>query len=82
MKFIPPNGKEDTLRIRDEGFRVSMTYKDKNPLTKFKNEYELIIDNFDNGVEILHKLGIKTQFLYEKLREIWTYKNCEIVIDD
>ena len=83
MKFIPPiNDKNASLRIRDEGFRVTITYKEKDPKSKFKKEYEIVIDDFDNGVEILKKLGAKEMYYYEKIREIWNYKNCEIIFDE
>jgi predicted adenylyl cyclase CyaB len=83
MKFIPPNGsKDDTLRIRNEGRYVTLTYKRKDPETKYKEEFEVIIDNFGNGVQLLKALGAKENYFYEKIREIWTYKNTEIVFDD
>ncbi len=84
MKFIPSNKKFkfDTIRVRDEGFRTTMTYKHKDPKSKYKKEYEVIIDDFDQGVEILKQVGLKEDYYYEKLREIWNYKKCEIVFDD
>jgi predicted adenylyl cyclase CyaB len=83
IKFDPPNGsKEDTLRIRNEGRYVTLTYKHKDPKTKYKEEYEVIIDDFDRGIALLKALGLKVHYFYEKIREIWTYKNTEIVLDD
>jgi predicted adenylyl cyclase CyaB len=84
MKFIPPYKKYklDTIRVRDEGFRTTLTYKHKDKKSKYKKEYEVIIDDFDQGVEILKQVGLKEDYYYEKLREIWNYKKCEIVFDD
>lgn len=84
MKFIPPNKKYklDTIRVRDEGFRITLTYKHKDKKSKYKKEYEIVIDDFDQGVEILKQVGLKEDYYYEKLREIWNYKKCEIVFDD
>lgn len=70
MVFNHPNNKPNTyLRVRDEGFRITMTFKD-NIDKKFCNEYEVNIDNFDSGVNILTGLGCKKKYYYEKIREI------------
>ncbi len=83
MKFIPPNGSnDDTLRIRNEGRYVTLTYKRKDPKTKYKEEHEVIIDNFGVGIMLLKALGAKENNFYEKIREIWVYENSEIVFDD
>ena len=68
------------IRVRDEGFRITMTYKYATS-NKFLNEDEIIIDNFDNGVKILLGLGCKSKYYYEKIREIWKVKNTELVFD-
>ena len=79
--FEHPNKLEDTyIRVRDEGFRITMTYK-YQPLNKFADENEIIIDDFDEAITILNNLGCKTKYYYEKIREIWNLDNCEIVFD-
>ena len=76
----PKNGKE-YLRIRDEGHRITMTLKNRTKKSKYENEEEIIIDNFENGIKILEGIGCKKKHAYEKIRELWTYKNSEIVFD-
>ena len=79
--FEHPNKIEDTyIRVRDEGFRITMTYK-YQPLNKFADENEIIIDDFDEAITILNNLGCKTKHYYEKIREIWNLDNCEVVFD-
>ena len=79
--FYHPNKIEDTyIRVRDEGFRITMTYK-YQPLNKFADENEIIIDDFDEAITILNNLGCKTKYYYEKIREIWNLENCEVVFD-
>ena len=79
--FYHPNKIEDTyIRVRDEGFRITMTYK-YQPLNKFADENEIIIDDFDEAITILNNLGCKTKYYYEKIREIWNLDNCEVVFD-
>jgi len=81
MVFIHPLEKDGTyIRVRDEGHRITMTYKYLNN-KKFADEHEINIDNFDAAVNILLGIGCKTKYYYEKLREIWNIKNSEIVFD-
>ncbi len=83
VKFIPPNKSRNvTLRIRNEGRYVTMTYKHKDPKTKYKEEHEVVIDNFATGIQLLQALGATENYFYEKIREIWVYKDVEIVFDD
>jgi adenylate cyclase class 2 len=80
--FIHPLEKPGTyIRVRDEGHRITMTYKYKAPDSKFEEENEVKIDNFDEAVNILLGVGCKKKYYYEKMREIWTVKNTEIVFD-
>jgi adenylate cyclase class 2 len=82
MLFTHPLNTPGTyIRIRDEGHRITLTYKTKDPKSKFENEDEVLIDNFDNGVKILFGLGCKKKFYYEKIREIWSVNNNEIIFD-
>ena len=64
------------IRVRDEGYRITMTVKIP-PLEgdNFDDEYEVIIDNFDDGVNYLLSLGYIKQVYYEKIREIWKISN-------
>jgi len=83
MVFIHPFKKEGTyIRVRDEGHRITMTYKFKDDKSKFTNEEEIIINNFDSAVNILLGIGCTKKYYYEKLREIWNLKNSEIAFDN
>ena len=73
------------IRVRDEEYRTTMTIK--IPTEDFDDEWEIIIDNFDDGVQFLLNLGFKKQRYYEKVREIYHVKRhlwdpyTEIVFD-
>jgi adenylate cyclase class 2 len=83
MVFTHPFKKEGTyIRVRDEGHRVTMTYKFKDNKSEFTNESEIIINNFDAAVNILFGIGCTKKYYYEKLREIWNLKNSEIAFDN
>ena len=54
----------------------------KNNLTdKFPIENEVIISDFEEGINILLALGCKKRYYYEKYREIWNLNNSEIIFD-
>lgn len=81
MVFVHPHNKANTyIRIRDEGFKTTMTYKFMGS-AGFADESEIIIDNFDVGKEILLGLGCTKKYYYEKMREIWQVGSSEIVFD-
>lgn len=77
----PLNAPGTYVRVRDEGFRTTMTYKLQGPKDKYPDEKEVIISDFDTGVELLLGLGCKKKYYYEKIREIWDVKNTEVVFD-
>lgn len=57
------------IRVRDEEYRTTMTIK--IPTEDFDDEWEVIIDDFDDGVQFLLNLGFTKQRYYEKVREIY-----------
>jgi len=80
--FIHPLETPGTyIRVRDEGFRTTITYKFKDSKSKFEDEEEVNINDFDSGVNILLGIGCKKKYYMEKIREIWQVKNTEIVFD-
>lgn len=68
------------VRVRDEGFKVTMTVK-HNIHKQFVDEDEVVIDDYDTGIKIFLGLGCKKLYSYEKIREIWTMGNTEVVFD-
>ena len=57
-----------------------MTIKKRNN-KDFLEEKEIIIDNYNTGLEIMYSLGCTKAYAYEKIREIWNIKDVEIVFD-
>ena len=82
MVFSHPRNKKDSyIRIRDEGKQITLTSK-TNLKDKYVTEYEVEIDNFEQGIKILNSLGCKKRYYIEKMRETWILPGCkEIVID-
>ena len=82
--YPPPCVKEGWMRVRNEGDKITLSYKKVDRRThKISNqkEIELIIDNFKNGCKFLEAMGAKQKAYQETKREIWHLNNCEITID-
>lgn len=71
------------LRIRDEGHRISMTYKryDEMSLTGAK-EIEITVSDYDKALELVQAIGAKPRSIQEARREIWQLDDVEVVIDE
>lgn len=71
------------IRIRDEGHRVTMTYKqyDEMSLTGAK-EIEFTVSDYEAAIALVEATGIKPKSIQEARREIWDLGEVEIVIDE
>ncbi len=73
------------LRLRDEGGKFSVTYKnyhrDEGGKTLYCDEFETRVGAIDGMRKIFVALGIRPVIKVEKLRRQWSYKDYEIVID-
>jgi len=71
------------LRLRKAAGKVILGYKRKIPSRRYKQEEEIEVEvsDFDKTKKLSEKLGFYKWFIYEKIREVYHYKNTEIVID-
>lgn len=71
------------VRVRDEGDKVTLTYKqfDENSLTGAK-EIETIVSNFEQTVALLDAAGLAQKSFQESRRETWRRGAVEIVLDE
>tara|TARA_B100001093_G_scaffold326540_1_gene311540 strand:- start:226 stop:861 length:636 start_codon:yes stop_codon:yes gene_type:complete len=85
MPFIvfnhPKNKKDYYIRIRDEGYKITMTTKTKLR-SKYVVEREIKIDSLDEGCAILEMLGCKIKYKIEKIREIYSLGNSKEIVFD
>ena len=65
---------KETLRIRKENDLYILSYKKENT-DKTRDEFETIIDNYDNLEKILLNLGLEKKGVIEKKRTKILYKN-------
>ncbi len=81
-KMRPVN---EWLRLRDSSGKFSINYKnwhrEKDGRSHFCDEYESVVENFEQLENIFKAINIKPLVIVDKLRKIWLYKDFEIAID-
>jgi len=71
------------VRVRDEGDKVTMTYKQfDNSSVDGAKEIEIIVDDFEKAVALLGAAGLPSQSFQESKRETWKLDTTEIVLDE
>lgn len=71
------------LRVRDEGDRITMTYKQFDKLSvDGAKEHEICVDDFEETVALLEAIGLPYTSFQESRRETWRLGDAEIVIDE
>lgn len=77
------DAKNAYVRVRDEGYRVALTYKqfDEMSLTGAK-EIEFSVSDYDAAVQLLEVVGVQPNSVQETRREIWNLDGAEVVIDE
>ena len=71
------------LRIRNEGDKITMSFKQVGEhRIESQKEEELIINNYDQGVEFLKALGHQEKAYQETKRELWLLDGVEVCIDE
>lgn len=75
--------KDAFVRVRDEGDRVTITYKQFDALSvDGAKEYEIVVNNFNEAVALLSAAGLPHGSFQESKRETWLLDDAEIVIDE
>jgi adenylate cyclase class 2 len=75
--------KNGWARMRNEGDKVTMSYKQlNNRELDGTHEVQLIVDSYENGVAFLEALGLKSTTYQETKRESWHFNGCEIELDE
>lgn len=75
--------KDAFLRVRDQGEKVTLTYKQfQGSGIDGAKELEVIVSDFQTTVDILKAMGLDYKSFQESKRETWTLDEAEIVIDE
>lgn len=71
------------IRIRDEGDKVTLTYKRRESDTLHgQKEIEVVVSSFDKTIELFAAAGWRYITFQESKRETWTLDGAEVVIDE
>src|SRR5690606_27253651 len=71
------------VRVRSNGTFVTLTYKQLDEWTvDGVKEAEVEVSDFDETIKILEAVGLKARSFQITKREIWKYKDTEIVLDE
>lgn len=77
-------GPHQFARVRDEGDKIVMTYKnvsDDKSIMGTK-EVNVVVDNYENAILLLKSCGLEEKAEQESLREVWILGKVEICIDE
>ncbi len=71
------------LRVRDEGHRVTLTYKQFTELSiDGAKEHEIVVSDFQATIALLEAAGLPYSSFQESKRETWTIDGAEVVLDE
>jgi adenylate cyclase, class 2 len=71
------------LRVRDEGDKITLTYKQFNDLSvDGAKEYEINVNDFQATIDLLKAAGLPYRSFQESKRETWKLDGAEIVLDE
>lgn len=75
--------KDAFVRVRDEGDRVTITYKQFDSLSiNGAKEHEIIVNDFNESIALLGAAGLPYHSHQESRRETWKLDDAEVVIDE
>ncbi|MDD3645932.1 MAG: class IV adenylate cyclase [Candidatus Gracilibacteria bacterium] len=82
---VPGNKRGSYLRVRDEGDKITCTYKEEKSGDldiHSISELETMVGDFQEMVNIFRKLGLKEKSYQETYREVWEIDHeIEIMLD-
>lgn len=76
------NDQHERFRIRDEGDKVTVTYKKSVEGSNYPIEHEFETNSFDETRQVFKSLGFIEYSYQETRREVWSYKKAFIMLDE
>jgi len=78
-----PTNKDAFIRIRDEGDKVTLTYKQFDSLSVGgAKEIETTVGSYEKTLKIFEEAGLRVRSLQESKRETWQLGDVEIMLDE
>ncbi|MCA9331995.1 class IV adenylate cyclase [Candidatus Saccharibacteria bacterium] len=81
-KRFSNSNQSQRLRIRDEGDKVTLTYKEKSRETKYAYEIETTVGSFEDTLRLFKAIGLVDFSFQESKRETWKLNDVEVVLDE
>ncbi|MCA9332992.1 class IV adenylate cyclase [Candidatus Saccharibacteria bacterium] len=75
------NKKQERLRVRDEGYKITVTYKLNDGKSNYPFEVETDVGSFDETIKLFEAIGLQTYSYQESKREEWLIGDVEVVLD-
>lgn len=80
---VTQSGRDAFIRIRDEGDRVTLTYKEfQSASLSGAGEHQVVVSSFDDTVAIFAAAGLDYRSYQESRRETWRLGDVEVVLDE
>ena len=72
------------VRVRDEGNKVEVTYKQFNQALSIDGAKEIavVVDDYQRAIKLFEAIGLQAKSEQESKRENWRLGDCEIVLDE
>jgi len=72
------------IRVRDEGDKITLSLKVFDGEEKIEDQKEicLVVNNFNDAVNLLEQIGCERKSYQESKRELWKLDGVEIMIDE
>lgn len=79
----PLKAKNAYIRLRDEGDKTTLTYKQFDALAiDGAKELEVVVSDFQTTADVLAAAGLMARSYQESRRETWKLEEAEIVLDE
>jgi adenylate cyclase class 2 len=81
--YLVDRSKDAYVRVRDEGDKVTMTYKQfEEAGLHGAKEIEVVVSDFADAIDIISQSGLEQKSYQETRRETWHIGTTEVVIDE
>jgi adenylate cyclase class 2 len=81
--YLVDRDKDAYLRVRDEGNKVTITYKQFDAIAiDGAKEVEVEVSDFQDAIAIVRHSGLEPKSYQETRRETWKLNGVEVVIDE
>jgi adenylate cyclase class 2 len=74
-------GQYKWIRVRDEGVKVTLSYKEAGFTLEAQKEIEIVVDDYRKTIEFLQVTGHVVRSVQETKRELWVLDGAEVTID-